>query len=135
VTGAFLDSNILIYAFGADHRSERARDLMHAGSDIAVQSLNEFANVFRRKLKRPWIEILADLARLKLLFPEPVPLTTAVHEHGIATAERYGLSIWDGMIVAAALQTGCSVLWSEDMHDGLVVDGQLQVLNPFRAVN
>jgi predicted nucleic acid-binding protein len=36
------------------------------------------------------------------------------------------------MIVASALTSGCTTLWSEDMRDGLLVEGQLRILNPFR---
>ena len=46
-------------------------------------------------------------------------------------AERFRLSVYDGLIVAAALETGCDVLYSEDMHHGLVVDRRLRIENPF----
>lgn len=52
---------------------------------------------------------------------------------GLRLAERYQLSLYDGMIVAAALDAGCDTLWSEDMHDGLVVETQLTICNPFAA--
>jgi predicted nucleic acid-binding protein len=45
-------------------------------------------------------------------------------------AERYQLGVYDGMIVAAALVAGCTTLYSEDMHDGLVID-QLTIRNPY----
>jgi predicted nucleic acid-binding protein len=46
-------------------------------------------------------------------------------------AERYILNIYDAMIVAAAQLAGCTVLYSEDMHDGLVID-RLTIRNPYR---
>ena len=60
-----------------------------------------------------------------------VDLSRDVHEIGLAISEQYKFSVYDGMIVAAALTAGCDVLYSEDMHDGLVVDGRLSVVNPF----
>ena len=48
-----------------------------------------------------------------------------------ALAERYSFSIYDAMIVASALVAGCTTLWSEDMQDGLLVEGQLRIINPF----
>ena len=54
------------------------------------------------------------------------------HENGLALAERYNFSIYDAMIAAAALQANCDTLWSEDMQDGLVLDGGLRIVNPFR---
>jgi len=55
----------------------------------------------------------------------------ATHQKGLLLAERYGLSVWDSMIVAAALAADCDTLFSEDMHDGLMVDGSLTITNPF----
>ena len=46
---------------------------------------------------------------------------------------RYGFSVYDSMIVGAALEAGCDTLWSEDMHHGLLVEGRLRILNPFRG--
>ena len=48
-----------------------------------------------------------------------------------ALAERYGFAVYDAMIVAAALIAGCTTLYTEDMHDGLLVEDQLRVVNPF----
>jgi predicted nucleic acid-binding protein len=61
-----------------------------------------------------------------------VDLTLDTHDVGRAVAARYGLSIDDAMIVGAALVAGCDRLLSEDMQDGLVVEGVLTVVNPFR---
>ena len=66
---------------------------------------------------------------MRLVAFEPVTLKT--HETGLALAERYRLSIYDGMIAAAALLAGCDRLWSEDMQDGLVIDGRLRIADPF----
>ncbi len=46
-------------------------------------------------------------------------------------AERYGLSIYDALIVSAALMAGCRTLYSEDMQDGQVIEGLLTIRNPF----
>jgi predicted nucleic acid-binding protein len=56
--------------------------------------------------------------------------------HGSRTrsiAERYGLSIYDAMIAAAAMEAGCDTLWSEDMQHGLVLEEGLRIVNPFRV--
>ena len=58
-------------------------------------------------------------------------VTLRTHEAGRALAERYGFSVYDAMIVAAALIAGCTTLWTEDMHTGLLVEGQLRLVNPF----
>jgi predicted nucleic acid-binding protein len=88
------------------------------------------ANVARRKLAMSWIEINEVLALIRSLCPAE-PLTIETHDRGRLVAERYGLSVYDAMIVAAALLGGCETLYSEDMQDGLVIDHQLSICNPF----
>ena len=61
------------------------------------------------------------------------PLTIEIHETGLALAERYGLSTYDAMIAASALHAGCNKLWSEDMQHGMVLEGRLRIVNPFRV--
>jgi predicted nucleic acid-binding protein len=53
------------------------------------------------------------------------------HELGCKIARRYQLSIYDGMIAAAAQQAGCTTLYSEDMQHGLIIEKSLTVRNPF----
>lgn len=127
----FLDTNILVYAFSTDSRADAARALLDPVNRIGVQSLNEFALAARRKLNLDWPSLHAAIDRLLWLFPDPHPLTLAVHDTGLLVAERYGLRIYDAMVVAAALAAGCDTLWSEDMHDGLVVEDRLTIRNPF----
>jgi predicted nucleic acid-binding protein len=55
------------------------------------------------------------------------------HLEGLALSERYGLSVYDAMIVAAALEGQCETLWSEDMQDGLVINNRLIIRDPFRT--
>lgn len=127
----FLDTNILIYAITQDRRTATSVTLIDGINQIGVQSLNEFANVCRRRLRMDWADIQTAVDRLRRLCPPPVPLTVAVHEAGLRLAVRHNLATYDAMIVAAALAADCETLWSEDMHDGLFVDGWLTIRNPF----
>ena len=130
----FLDSNVVLYLLSGDQaKADRAESLLNEGAVISVQVLNEVTNVLRRKLKMDWPEIREFLALL-LSFVMVEPLSVDVHEEGLRLAERYGFSVYDAMIVAAARLAGCGVLWSEDMQDGLVVEGKLRVCNPFSGV-
>ncbi len=131
---AFIDSNIVLYLLSADGtKADRAEAVIGSGGIISVQVLNEVANVARRKLGMSWPETNAVLDLVRSLCP-PQPLTMETHDRGRQVAERYGLSVCDAMIVAAALLAGCTLLYSEDMQHGLVIDGQLRVCNPFIAV-
>lgn len=129
----FLDSNVVLYLLSGDQaKADRAESLLNEGAVISVQVLNEVTNVLRRKLRMDWPEIREFLALLRS-FVTVEPLSVDVHEQGLRLAERYGFSVYDAMIVAAARLAGCGVLWSEDMQDGLVVEGKLRVCNPFSA--
>ena len=72
----------------------------------------------------------APLTVLRVFCPEPAPLTVETHERAVHIAERYGYSIFDSLIIAAALQAGARTLYSEDMQDGQAIDG-LIIRNPF----
>lgn len=130
----FIDSNVLLYLLSADPaKANRAEEVMRAGGVINVQVLNEIANVMRRKLSMSWREIDDVLALIRAICPAE-PLTVGIHDHGRLVAERYGLNVYDAMIVAAALIRGCKTLYSEDMQDGLLIDSQLRIRNPFTAI-
>lgn len=128
---AFLDTNVLVYAFTDDPRTDRAEVLLASGCTTGVQALNEFANVARRKLGFSWDEVEDALRSIRILCRAIVPLDIGIHEDGLRIARQHRLAVFDALLVAAALRSGCDTLWSEDMHHGLVVDGRLRVLNPF----
>ena len=132
--GSFLDTNVLLYlASGDSRKADRAERLVAAGGTINVQVLNEFTSVARRKMQLPWEETAAFLSLVRTLL-HIVPMTLEVHEVGIAMAKRHGFAIYDAMIVAAALLSGCDILWSEDMQHGLLIETRLRIANPFRMV-
>lgn len=129
---AFLDTNILIYALSDHPKTERASEIVARGGVISVQVLNEFVSVMRRKAMAPWPMIEEALADITLLCGEAIALTLAIHRDGLALARMHGLSIYDGMIVAAAMSAGCTTLVSEDLQHGRRF-GALGIENPFIA--
>lgn len=131
--GSFFDTNVLVYlASGDAGKADRAEAAITAGGVISVQVLNEFTNVARRKMQMSWSDIHAFLTLLRGLLTVH-PLTLEIHETGFALAERYGLSTYDAMIAASALQADCDTLWSEDMQHGMILGERLQIINPFRV--
>ena len=130
--GNFFDSNVLLYVASGDAaKADRAEALIDDGGTISVQVLNEVANVARRKMRLSWAETRALLATMRdLLLVRPI--TVDIHEAGLELAQRYGLAVYDAMIAASALDAGCDTLWSEDMQDGIVLEGRVRVANPFR---
>ena len=131
--GEFLDSNVLVYAFTDDARATAAQALLERGCAISVQGLNEFANVARRKLGKSWQELRGDLAAIRTVCPTIVPIDIDTHEAALRLAGCYGFAMLDALMVAAALRAGSTTLWSEDMQDGMLIDGKLRIANPFRA--
>ncbi|MBR0799115.1 PIN domain-containing protein [Bradyrhizobium jicamae] len=131
--GDFIDTNVLVYLASSDAaKADRAEALVARGGAISVQVLNEVTKVARRKMQMSWPETHSFLTTLRSLLTVH-PLTLDAHDTGLALAERYGLSTFDAMIAASALEAGCDTLWSEDMQHGLVLDGGLRIINPFRA--
>ena len=127
----FFDTTILIYAISAgDRRADIAEGLLAAGGNLSVQVLNEFAAVAKRKLKMSWSEVAEALDAVRVLCEPAAPLTVEIHEAALRIAERYGYHLYDALILAAALDAGCAVLYTEDMQDGQKVGG-LTIRNPF----
>lgn len=128
----FFDTNVVVYAFEADSAKQNtALNLLTTGGVTSVQVLNEFASVARRKLGFHWREIQEAVAGLCVLLADPVPLRVETHIRAVQIAERSNVSIYDGLIVAAALESGCGVLYTEDLQHGQVIDG-IKIQNPFR---
>lgn len=130
-TEAFLDTNVLLYLLSADRaKADRAETLVSDGAMISVQVLNEVANVARRKLAMTWeeIDVLAEAIRASCSIES---LTIETHDTGRRLSRRYGLGIYDAMIAASALLGNCRILYSVDMHHGLLIDQRLRICNPF----
>ena len=129
----FFDATVLIYAISdSDPRAALAEHLLTAGGHISVQVLNEFAAVASRKLKMPWDEIAEALAAIRALCHTPAPLTVAIHERALEIAASHRYNIYDALILAAAIDAGCSTLYSEDMQDRQQI-GPITIRNPFAA--
>ena len=129
----FFDSNVLLYLASADAaKADRAEVLLADGGTVSVQVLNEMSNVAIRKHGMTWTQVGILLEPVRALC-RIEPLTEATYDLGAELAARYRLSVYDAMIVAAALLAGADTLYSENMHDGLRIEGQLRIRNPFRA--
>ncbi len=130
----FLDTNILIYAtLQNDPRADVARAIVGQGGIISVQVLNEFTNVAHRKLRQPWVNIMASLQVWRTIFPVISPIDLATHDIALQIAANDHVSFYDALIVAAALEANCTTLMTEDMQDGRVFRDRLTLRNPFRA--
>jgi len=128
----FFDTNVLLYLISADAaKADRAEALLATGGVISVQVLNEFAAVAVGKKAVDFIELKEILSAIRVACAVK-PLDIEAHELGLDIAERYQFSIYDSLIVAAALRARCSVLYSEDLQHGQAIE-QMTIRNPFAA--
>ena len=113
-------------------RTERpiARALFAGGGKISVQVLNEFSVVSGRKQQRDWGEIAEAISDMLAVVDQPLALTLDLHRAARTLAEDNRLSFYDALIVAAALEAGCDILYTEDMQHGRTIGG-LAIVNPF----
>jgi predicted nucleic acid-binding protein len=126
----FFDTNILIHVLSSDTaKADRAEALIAAGGVISVQVLNEFAAVASRKLAMRIPEIREVLTSIRAIC-EVEPVSVQTHDLALDLVERYQLSFYDGLIVAAAVLAKCRILYSEDMQDGQKIEG-VTIRNPF----
>jgi predicted nucleic acid-binding protein len=129
VADAF-DSNVVLYLLSRDSaKANRAAQLLERGGTISVQVLNEFTAVAVRKFGMKIGEVRDLLATVRERC-EVTPLEIATHDQALELANRYRMSIYDALIVAAALASKCSILWTEDLQHGQRIQ-QLTILNPF----
>ena len=126
----FFDTNILVYAFLDATKRERALEVLSEGGLISIQVLNEFTNVALKKRKRSWPEIETAVGVIRARFPKVILLTVEIHAAAVILAREHGLSIYDALIVAAALEAGCDTLFSEDMQHQRAF-GAMRIVNPF----
>jgi predicted nucleic acid-binding protein len=116
-----------------DRRASTAQDLISQGGKVSMQVLNEFVDVVRRKAKMPWDEVRFGIENIEVLCPDPLPIKMDTHHKAFAIVAKCGFRIYDALMIASALQARCSILYSEDMQDGQVIEGKLTIRNPFRA--
>jgi predicted nucleic acid-binding protein len=128
---SFFDTSVLLYLLSKDAaKADRAEELLAARGTISVQVLNEFAAVSLRKLRMPLPEVKEILDTVRAVC-DVVPLTVETHDRALAIVARYGFSLYDSLLIAAALIAGSKRLYSEDLQHGQVIDRQLRVVNPF----
>ncbi len=134
----FLDSNIFVYCFDprAAGKMRRANQLVLQGVTtrkgvISYQVVQEFFNVALRKFEEPMTVAEAEQYLTTVFRPLlSVQSSQALFAQALLLSERNHLSWYDSLIVAAALESQCTILYSEDLQDGRRF-GDLQIKNPF----
>lgn len=126
----FVDTNIVVYAFGPGPKSEPALAKLGEAT-ISVQVLNEFANVCLRKLHYDQSTLDRLISDIRWKAGEIVPVTEETHDLARKIVFRYKLGFYDSTLIASALLADCVTFYSEDMQSGMVIEGLLTIRNPF----
>jgi predicted nucleic acid-binding protein len=133
----FIDTNVLVYLLleNESRKHSQAVQLMEALKGnfifISTQVLNElYVSLQKHDIDEAEIEnkirkligiyniLIIDISTIKLCWK---------------VSRKYSYSYWDSLIIASALERNCSVLYTEDMQDGQVIDDKLRIVNPFAA--
>ena len=132
----FVDTNVLLYAVSAESEESGKRDraialLEESDLAISVQVLQEFYHQATRPGRPAALTPEQALRFIQSIDSFPVqPVTLEVFLAGVSISRRFGLSYWDGAILAAARAMGCEIVYSEDLSPTQDYDG-LRVANPF----
>jgi predicted nucleic acid-binding protein len=134
----FLDTNVFVYSFdpSAPAKARRAWELVRGAVEtrkgiISYQVVQEFFNVALRRFAKPMP--IADAEQYLLTVFRPllaIHSSQALFAEALRVSERFRLSWYDSLIVAAAIEGQCGVLYSEDLQSGQRF-GNLQIINPF----
>ncbi len=130
----FLDTNVLVYSFSEQDAAKRevARALAEAdGARVSTQVLSELAHVLTRRFGVPAREVKDRITNIATAC-EIVPVTPAIVLDALRIMERFGYGFFDSQIIAAALASGASVLYSEDLQADQIIDETLAIRSPFR---
>ncbi len=131
----FLDTNVLVYAQDSDALEKRRRsreligDIVASGIGVvSTQVLQEFFVASTRKLGVPPLAAKAVVQSFRVF--EVVHVSPDLIEHAIDRSVLSQISFWDALIVSASAASGCTMIYSEDLNAGQLIDG-VRIVNPF----
>jgi predicted nucleic acid-binding protein len=132
----FIDSNVLIYAYSNSEQAKQqvARQIVKENyTVISTQVLQEMSNTLYRKF-------MVDYPFIKETLQECIYSNNEVYTNQQDTilracdiAKRYQFSFYDSLIISAALESHCDILYSEDLQHNQTIEGVLVIRNPFIA--
>jgi len=131
---AFVDSNVIIYAYSNSEKAKQqvARKIVNENyTVISTQVLQEMTNTLGRKYKLDYFSIKETLQECVYANNEVYINQQQTIFKACDIAERYQFSFYDSLIISAALESNCNILYSEDLQHNQISDGVLTIINPF----
>lgn len=131
----FLDTNILLYAFSAKDLQKQnvAKNIVLSDAVISTQVINEVTVNLIKKFDFSEDNIQKFLSSSYMRY-QVVDLNYDIFSTASSLRKSYLFSYYDSAIVAAALISDCTILYSEDMHNELLIENRLRIVNPFKQV-
>ena len=129
----FLDTNIIVfgYSFTEPDKQSKARQLIsETNSFISTQVLQELANTLSRKFKFSFLDVGKAIEECRQNNITHINTESTLLQ-ACKVADRYGFSFYDSVIISAALESDCKILYTEDMNHGQVIEKTLKIINPF----
>ncbi len=129
-----IDTNIMLYALDEfdPEKQNIAINIIADKPFFCSQNLSEFTNVCLKRWKFPKATV-AELIKTYLQQCSYCPVTELMLLNAVDIMAKYDLQLFDSMIVSAAIESGCSILYSEDMQSGQIIEGTLKIINPFKG--
>ena len=130
----FFDSNIIIYSYSSTEldKSAIANELIFSLDEIIIstQVINEVTNILYKKFKLDTSSIRNAVLEIDNNF-RIVGFSLKTQLKALEIKDKYKLQYYDSLILATALENGCTVLYSEDMQHNQIIENKLKIVNPF----
>ena len=129
----FIDTNILLYAYSTEkNKQEIAQNIINTNNNIYIskQVINETINILIKKFKlniKDIINVVKELEKELIILDFDIQTQL----NALKLKQNYNLQFYDALIVSTALKNSCTILYSEDMQDKLVIEKKLKIINPF----
>ena len=133
-TKVFLDTNLLIYLYSKDELKKQSvahETLNNHYCVISTQVLNEASNVWFKKYGWTGATVKQHVDNIETVCDEIAIVQKHTIDKALALKDIHGYSYYDCLILASALESGCEMLFSEDMTSNQVIEGRLRIVNPF----
>jgi predicted nucleic acid-binding protein len=130
----FIDTNIFVYTQSSVEMKKRnisTEIIENNNCHTSTQVLSEVSNVLTKKLNMPIREVKQIISAVNANCTINIVDYDTV-QNALDLKERYAYSYYDSLILAAAIESGCSKIFSEDMSNRQIIENTLEILNPFK---
>lgn len=129
----FIDTNVLVYCYSATEPEKKQKAVEVSNTVDAIIStkvLKEFSNTLFKKFRIDWERIEQSVDELSNNFNIYINSPQTI-KSACSIALKYGYSFYDSLILASSLETGCNILYSEDLQHNQLIENKLRIINPF----